>query len=336
MVDSVRVFAFVVTFFSATRISHFTTCFGMASMTRQASTTHEESLLKNPLAGVYGVMVIQQLIAASTHFIAKFANEGADPFTIVFLRGVMCVMAFAVILFWQRKSLRAIDREDWKLILLLGALNIPLNQVLFVSGLRFTVPANAALAYALVPAFVLVFSVLFFGEKTTVRKTIGIAIAFLGTILVLFERGIDLTSDFFLGNILELAAAISWAWYSLLGQRLAQKYGAIYATGLTMISGMAWYSLIFPFLPTTTPLMGISSMTLFYTAYLGLLVSVLGYWLWYYALARIPASNVAVFSNLQPVLVTIATVIVFGTSPSLLFFLGGILVLAGVLLTQRK
>lgn len=99
---------------------------------------------------------------------------------------------------------------------------------------------------------------------------------------------------------------------------------------------MAWYSLIFPFLPTTTPLMGISGTTLFYTAYLGLVVSVLGYWLWYYGLARIPASNVAVFSNLQPVLVTIATVIVFGTSPSLLFFLGGILVLAGVLLTQRK
>ena len=177
---------------------------------------------------------------------------------------------------------------------------------------------------------------MFFGEKTTVRKTIGIVIAFLGTILVLFERGIDLQSSFFLGNMLELAAAVSWAWYSLLGQRLAQKYGAIYATALTMISGMGWYSLIFPFLPTTTPLLEVSRMTLFYSAYLGLLVSVVGYWLWYYALARIPASNVAVFSNLQPVLVTIATVIVFGTSPSLLFFVGGVFVLAGVLFTQRK
>jgi drug/metabolite transporter (DMT)-like permease len=295
------------------------------------NTTHKTSL-----AGVYGIMIVQQLIAASTHFIAKFANEGADPFTIVFLRGVMCVAAFAVILFVHRKTLPRLERKDWKLILLLGALNIPLNQVLFVSGLRYTVPANAALAYALVPAFVLIFSVLFFGEKTTVRKTIGIVIAFFGTILVLFERGIDLQSSFFLGNMLELAAAVSWAWYSLLGQRLAQKYGAIYATALTMISGMGWYSLIFPFLPTTTPLLDVSRMTLFYSAYLGLLVSVVGYWLWYYALARVPASNVAVFSNLQPVLVTIATVIVFGTSPSLLFFVGGVFVLAGVLFTQRN
>jgi drug/metabolite transporter (DMT)-like permease len=103
-----------------------------------------------------------------------------------------------------------------------------------------------------------------------------------------------------------------------------------------MISGMGWYSLIFPFLPTTTPLLDVSRMTLFYSAYLGLLVSVVGYWLWYYALARVSASNVAVFSNLQPVLVTIATVIVFGTSPSLLFFVGGVFVLAGVLFTQRN
>lgn len=300
----------------------------------QSHTGHHREQ-QTSLPAMYGLLLVQQAIAASTHFIAKYANQSADPFTIVFVRGVITVTVFAFILLPQRKQLRRIEREDWLRIGLLGLLNIPCNQLLFVAGLRYTIPPNAALAYALVPAFVLLFSVLFFGEKTTLRKTLGVALAFAGTLVVIFERGLDFTSSFFLGNVMELCAAISWAWYSLLGQRLALKYGAIYATGITMISGMAWYSLIFPWLPTSAPLTAISGTTLFYAAYLGIMASVVGYWLWYLALARIPASNVAVFSNLQPVLVTIFTIVLFGTLPSAMFFIGGGLVLLGVLLTQR-
>ena len=309
-------------------------CFSI-SISLMPTTTTAKPLPPAPTF-IYGVMILQQIIGTSTHFVAKFANQAADPFTIVFVRGCIAVVAFACILLPQRKSLRAIDREDWKLIALLGFLNIPCNQLLFVAGLRYTTPANAALAYALVPAFVLVLSAVFFGEKTTMMKITGILLAFSGTLLVLFERGIDLTSTLFLGNMLELCAAISWAWFSLLGQRLALKYGAIFATGLTMISGMAWYSCVFPFLPTSTPLLEISGLTLLYGAYLGLIISVLGYWLWYYALSRTPASNVAVFSNLQPVLATIFTIVFFGIFPSPFFFVGGALVLLGVLLTQRQ
>lgn len=287
-------------------------------------------------SAIYGILLLQQLLAASTHFIAKLANQGSDPFTIVFVRGIITIVAFVCILLPQRKTLRPLEREDWKLIGILGLLNIPCNQILFVAGLRYTIPPNAALAYALVPAFVLVFSVMFFGEKTTLQKTVGILLAFSGTLIVLFERGIDMRSKFFLGNCMELCAAVSWSWYSLLGRRLALKYGAVYATGLTMISGMAWYSVIFPFLPTSTHVWEISRETLFYAAYLGIAASVVGYWLWYYALARIPASNVAVFSNLQPILVTIFTIIFFGTLPSVPFFVGGAFVLVGVLLTQRR
>ncbi|MCU0425594.1 MAG: DMT family transporter [Candidatus Kapabacteria bacterium] len=290
---------------------------------------------KNSLAPMYGVLLVQQSIAASTHFIAKYANQGADPFTIVFVRGVITVVAFAVILFLQRKQLRPVEREDWRLIVFLGLLNIPCNQLLFVAGLRYTIPPNAALAYALVPAFVLLFSVMFFGEKTTIAKTLGVALAFAGTLVVIFERGLDFTSTFFLGNMMELCAAVSWAWYSLLGRKLALKYGASFATGLTMIVGMAWYSVIFPFLPTTAPLLAMDGMTLMYAGYLALISSVLGYWLWYVVLARIPASNAAVFSNLQPVMVTVFSVLVLGTNPSAVFFVGGALVLVGVLLTQR-
>ncbi len=284
---------------------------------------------------MYGLLVVQQIIAATTNFVAKFANNGADAFTIVFLRGCITVAVFALWFAPQYKRLPRLQREDIPLILVLGFLNIPCNQVLFITGLKYTTPPNAALAYALVPAFTLAITVLLFKQPTTWIKVLGIALALTGTALVLFERGIDIRSEFFLGNMLELGAAFSWAWFSLIGKRLSERYGALYSTALAMFAGMLWYAPVFPFLPTTIPLAAVDSTTLLFAAYLGIITSVLGYFLWYYALSRIPASNVVVFSNLQPVFVTIMAIFLFGTYPSPLFLLGGACVLAGVVVTQR-
>lgn len=299
------------------------------------TTKMKSGLHASPLAFIYTVLLVQQIIAASTHFIAKFATLGADPFTIVFLRGSM-TLGFVVVWFApQWKNLPRLERKDLPLLALLGLLNIPCNQVLFVSGLRYTTPPNASLAYALVPAFVLAIMVLFFKEKATLMKFLGIGIALSGAILILFERGVDIRSEFFCGNMLELSAALSWAWYSILGKRLAVKYGALYATSLTMISGMCWYIPIYALLPNTTPFAEINLMTLLYAGYLGIVVSIVGYFLWYFALTRLPASNVAVFSNLQSVMVTITAAVIFGQLPSTLFLIGGACVIAGVIITQR-
>ena len=285
---------------------------------------------------MYALLVLQQMIAAATHFAAKFANQGAEPFTIVFVRGAMTVCAFALWFAPQWKTLPRLERRDIPLLLILGALNIPCNQVLFVTGLKYTIPPNAALAYALVPAFVLLIMVFLYKEKTTWQKILGIAIALAGTFTVLFERGIDVRSDFFLGNMLELCASFSWAWYSILGKRLATKYGALYATALTMASGMLWYAPIYPFLPATTPLLALNTATLLNITFLAIITSVFGYFLWYYALSHIPASNVAVFANLQPVMVTVFSVLVLSTQLSLLFVVGGVCVIVGVVITQRE
>lgn len=284
---------------------------------------------------MYALLFLQQAIAASTHFIAKFANADADPFTIVFLRGCFTVVFFVCWFLPQWKTLPRLERRDvWRLVLL-GFLNIPCNQVLFVAGLRYTTPANASLAYALVPAFVLAIMIIFYHEKTTFLKTLGIGIAFCGALLIIFERGIEVRSEFFAGNIMELSAALSWAWFSILGKSLATRYGAFYATALAMLAGMLWYTPIYFLLPTTTPFAAISGITWFYAVYLGIMVSVVGYFLWYFALARIQASNVAVFSNVQSVMVTLAAALFFAQMPSLLFVIGGVCVIAGVVITQR-
>ena len=68
--------------------------------------------------------------------------------------------------------------------------------------------------------------------------------------------------------------------------------------------------------------------------YLSLGTSIFAYFLWYYALGRIEASKVAIFSNLQPLLTTILAVVLLGQHITSELVAGGILTLAGVIITQ--
>ncbi|MBL7999636.1 MAG: DMT family transporter, partial [Candidatus Kapabacteria bacterium] len=71
-------------------------------------------------------------------------------------------------------------------------------------------------------------------------------------------------------------------------------------------------------------------------AYLGIITSGIGFGLWKYLLTKRSSAQVAVFNNLQPVITTVFTIVIFGMQPSLLFLIGGAITLVGVILTQRK
>ena len=69
--------------------------------------------------------------------------------------------------------------------------------------------------------------------------------------------------------------------------------------------------------------------------YLGAITSGVGYALWYYVLGKMDASKVSVFNNIQPILTAIFAFILFGTNVTAYFVVGGVLVIAGVYLTQK-
>lgn len=244
-------------------------------------------------------------------------------------------MAYGIWMLIQRKKLKPFEMRDLPGLLVLGLINIPINQLMFIWGVSYTTAPNAALAYALTPAFVLIIASTFYGERITRWKLIGIVIAIIGTVLVLLERGLELNSKHFWGNIMVLGASCSWAFYTTLGKKFAQKYGALQSTALSMMSGLLLYLPIFALLPVPFTISELAPFNWFQLFYLGVITSGAGYALWYYALTKGDASKVAVFNNLQPIFTTILAYIFLGTQPSGLFIVGGIIAIFGVILTQR-
>ncbi|MFP4369197.1 MAG: DMT family transporter [Candidatus Kapaibacterium sp.] len=284
---------------------------------------------------VYPALVLQQIIASSTHVVAKNITYDLSPAVLLFFRAGIAAFIYLVWLAVRWKKVKRLEKKDILTLLILGILNVPVNQLLFFTSVHMTTAPNVALAYALSPAFVYVIAAIFLKEKSSFLKLSGIFLAFAGTFLIIFNRGFDLSSEYFLGNILILIASFSWALYTVIGRNISRKYGAVNSTAMSMIIGYILYLPIFLILPQQVDLSIIEPVHWVQLVYLGLFTSVVGYALWYFGLTKIDAGRVAVFNNVQPVLTTILSMIFLSYTISIEFVIGGVLIITGVIITQR-
>ena len=286
---------------------------------------------------VYFYLFLQQMIGSTTHIVAQDASEHVQPGLLLLLRAVGASLVFLMILFATEKRwniFHRIAREDIGRMVLLGLLNVPLNQLLFLNGIKFTTPANSALLYAMTPAMVFLFTSILHSERPSLKKGIGIAIAFVGVGTIMFERGAELRAEHTMGNILIFIAVMAWSLFTMLGRPLVLKYGAVYVTAVNMIIGTIIYIPIGLLTSNVSAISAISSVSWSEVAYLALISSVLNYVLWYLALSKLEATRVAVFQNLQPIMTTVMAIYLGSAVLTGQFLGGGLMALAGVLIVE--
>ncbi len=287
--------------------------------------------------GDYLLLTLQQLIGSSTHLVAKRVVSQLSPELSLFWRSLIAALSSAVWLVYQNRRtgmLHRLSLREALLLLVLGLLAVPLNQWCFLAGLRLSTAANASLMYALTPVWTLLLSSMLHQERTTALKLIGVLLAVGGVLLVLWEEAPLSSGSTTLGNWLLLLASWAWALYTVLSQRVAVQLGALKTTALSMVLGWMLYLPLWAVLGAELGLELLSPSLVLELLYMGVVTSGIGYLLWVAVLQRLEASKVAIFATLQPVLTTIAAIPLFGFVPTLPFLLGGMAILAGMLLTQ--
>ncbi len=283
---------------------------------------------------VYIVLLFQILVASGTHIVAKSVVSNVDAVTLTFLRGVISAVGLAFLIA-IRGSWKRIERSDRSMILFLGFL-ATINQVLYLYGLQFTTAANGALLYAATPVFVLILSRFLLGESMTIRKTSGILIAFVGVALVIFERGVSLSSEHTYGNLVIVVAVVAWGLFTILGKPMVLKYGALNATSVANFAGLAMLTPFGILSASQFSFDGLTGADWMGIVYLGVGTSIIGYLLWYYALRHIEAGQLAVFANGQPLVATLFAVLFQQYSITPTFAVGGTVTIAGVILAQLR
>lgn len=266
---------------------------------------------------------------------------GLLPFALLrFVLASLCLWALVL-----ARGYRPVLRRDWRALVLLAFIAIPCNQFLYLAGIGLVPPEHGALLYATTPVWVLLVARWLLGEPVTKLKLIGIPLAFAGVLIVFFERGIVLNQVLW-GDLLLLLGVWAWAFYSVLGKPLSQKYGALQSTTLAISLGTGFFLPVMPATLWGVNYAAIPPLAWISLAYMAVLTSVLAYTVWYWLMMQMDTSKVAVLQNLQPVFTMVFTawLVAAGLGHHFaleehaltpLFVSGAVLTLAGVLVTQR-
>lgn len=219
-------------------------------------------------------------------------------------------------------------KRDWALLALLACFGHFFYQLsLGYSMTRLSADA-AAVVISTVPSVTAVLAMLRLKEHISARAALGLGIAFVGTLLVTLGRGHSI--HFEPMALLVFVAVLCSASYFVLQKPLLARTDAI---GFTAASLFVATLLFLPF-GTALPakLAAAPWPQLVSVIYLALFPTVVGFACWSFALGRAPASRVASFLYLQPLMGCVIAYFWLGEIPTWLTIVGGSLAVLGVVL----
>lgn len=143
--------------------------------------------------------------------------------------GVTIRLVFGTAAFWLIdifcKPENSTTRQKWQLFAL-GALGIYGYMFFYLMGISKTTPVSSSIFVSLEPIWVFIIAVLFYKEKVTWMKILGIGMGLAGAILCISTQpSDDLASNAPVGNLLCLASSIIYAVYLVFSNRLLKGVG---------------------------------------------------------------------------------------------------------------
>ncbi len=296
------------------------------------------TIAKRPALGLLiAAAFAHQIFGGGTFVFARYVLLQADPFVVAFLR--YCIAAVVLYLIARRMSNRpgalTITSADKRKIITLGLVIIIFNQTLYLYGQKFTTAGHGSLLFATTPIFVYLMAMKRLGETWSRMKGIGILLAVVGSGVIVFETGLEYDFAMLKGDLVILIAVVAWAYYTVWGKPLVEKYGAFRVTAYSLASGAIVY---FPFglyRFIIADLSQVDTMGWFSILYIAILTSVVAYSIWYWLLKYMEASRLSVLTNFQPVVAGILGIYILNEPLTIPFVIGGLIILAGVTITQR-
>lgn len=281
------------------------------------------------------VMLLTPLFFSTNLIFGRSTIPEVAPFTLAFLRWTAACLLLTPFLWMARDRVRAYVTTHPVHWLTLGFLGMWICGAGVYYALQFTTATNGTLIYTTSPLMVIILERLFFGRATSWREIAGIVIGFLGVAIIVLKgdlAGIG-NSSFNLGDLLFIAAALSWAGYSVMlkgrrtaGLPVAALFAIVTLSGALLLAPFAlWEFLAGAPMPHTLPAWGgIAGIVVFSS-----LLAFSGY---QYGVARLGASTASVFMYLLPPYGVGLAVLVLGEPFQTYHAIGILTVLAGLVM----
>ena len=254
--------------------------------------------------------------------VAKSATEHFPP---IFLMSLRFFLTALCLVWFYRPPIKFFKQIFW-----IALVSATIQYGLTFNGLAGIDASTAALVVQLEVPFGVLMAWIVFGERMNLRQIIGMLIAFVGTVFIVGEPTLE-------GRVIYIFLVIGGAFTWAIGQVMIKKLGEV--GGFVLI---AWVAAI------ATPQMFIASwilesdqIMLMKTAswsvwgavvYLALIMTALGYAMWYHLLGRYDVNKVMPFLLLLPVSAVLGGVFFLGETLTLNIVVGGLFSIFGVAL----
>jgi drug/metabolite transporter (DMT)-like permease len=266
----------------------------------------------------------------------SYAAAPVSPITLIFLRMVLSLPFFLAVGWWLRAQEPRLSARDWAKIAGLGLIGYYLASFLDFIGLQYIGAGVGRLILFLYPTLVLLLSFLFFRRKPSQRELTALVVTYAGVALVLSAQAPGTHGKLFmLGAALVFASALFYAIYLVAGSQLIRRVGSMRFTAYSMAVATVPAVIQFFVLEPASALVLPASVWI-YAIILATVSTVLPLFLQAEALRRISPSEFALIGALGPVSVAITSALGLDEPFTWAQALGGLLVIAGVLLVSLK
>jgi len=252
------------------------------------------------------------------------AKPGMEQFPPLLINGLRWSIAGLVLIWWF-----PVPKKLLKNILIISFVACTLQYGLTFSGLNIVDASSAIIIVQLEVPFGVLIAFIFLREKPPLKNIFGIVIAVLGLIILSGAPNLEGKSS---GVILLVSGACVWAIGQILAKPVSEKINGIALTG--WIGVLAGPQLIFASYlldgDTIHHIKSADNLSWIIVIYLGIVMTALGYSLWYYVLSRYPVNKIMPIHLLLPFTGVIAAVFLLGERPNVTVYFGGIIIIIGV------
>jgi drug/metabolite transporter (DMT)-like permease len=252
------------------------------------------------IQGFFAVILAALLWAASGSSAKYLFNAGLSPFDLVQIRLTIATACIGLLLAFRAPEKLRIPLKSLPGYLFLGICGMAAMQATYLLAISRIQVAAAILLQYLAPAFIALWQICFQGHRLTLRTLIALCAALTGCALVLDLPAMQWRSMDLTGILAGLAAALTFALYSLAGEARMQKEAPETVVFYAMlIACILWHILLPPF--SGFAALGNQDASWILAMAIGSLGTALPFFLYLYGIRCIGAAPASITGTLEPV-----------------------------------
>jgi drug/metabolite transporter (DMT)-like permease len=282
---------------------------------------------------VGAVLAIGTLSASTAAIFIRLALEAVDEsgigFSLVLAASRLTLAALFLLPAWRSFQTAQFQRRALFYSVAAGFL-LAVHFASWITSLSYTSVAASTALVTTNPVWVAVLSWLWFGEKPSVKTSVGMAIALVGSLLIgLGSAGTNPVSNPLLGNLLAVAGALAVSLYFLLG-REAQRRGLGIASHIVLTYTTAALVLLPLPLIIGVGYVGYPNQVYLWIALMAVFPQLIGHTSFNWAVRWVSPTLVTLTILAEPVGSGILALLFFQENPGTRVLFGAAVVLVGV------